>query len=61
MTEQQKESLRAAFAWHATYRLKLADQCEHGVIEDGVRWQHAKLYRDEALADAGLPDLFKDE
>jgi hypothetical protein len=51
-TTEQLADLAEAFMWHATFREKLF----HG-DRQGVTYQDAAKYRDEALLRAGLPPM----
>jgi len=53
-TTEQLADLAEAFTWHAVHRDKLM----HGTEDnDGLTYQDAAKYRDEALLRAGLPPM----
>jgi hypothetical protein len=53
-TTEQLADLAEAFIWHAVHRDKLM----HGTEDiDGLTYQDAAKYRDEAMLRAGLPSM----
>ena len=53
-TTEQLADLAEAFMWHAVHRDKLMHATEDN---DGLTYQDAAKYRDEAMLRAGLPSM----